>query len=485
MMPVQRGTRGDAISRAILFADHAQHRAHPVDLLDVAERVDRRPQVRLACLVRDQDQPGVVVDAPLLHRLDRHAVATELGRDRRQHARTVRDLHRQVELGADLVDRDDGLGRERPDDRALATLHDVLGRVDEVAEDRRRGRRAAGAAAVQHELADRVTFDEDRVERVAYRRQWMTGRHHGRVHSDRDPPVVLFRDGQQLHDVPQLGGGGDVVRRQRGDPFAVHVVGPDARAERDRRDDRSLRRGVEALDVGGGIRFREPQALSFRERVVERRTSVCHGGQDEVCGAVDDAEHPPDPVAGKRLAERTDERNAAADRRFEEDVDPRTLRRLEQLATVRGDELLVGGDDRLAPEQCLDDEGAGGLDAAHDLHDDVDVGITRDRHRVVGEAARADGQASVSTEIADRDARDFERNARPRFDDVGVLVDEAHERAPDVPASQDSDPNSILHHDAFCSISSRAARSSKVSRRTTTRARAFRTNSTGGRGTRL
>ena len=70
-----------------------------------------------------------------------------------------------------------------------------------------------------------------------------------------------------------------------------------------------------------------------------------------------------------------------ADRRLEQDVDARALGGLEQLAPVRGEQLLVGGDDRLAAHQRLDDQRAGRLDAADDLDDDVDVGIADHRAR--------------------------------------------------------------------------------------------------------
>ena len=56
-----------------------------------------------------------------------------------------------------------------------------------------------------------------------------------------------------------------------GDALAVDVAGDHRRAERDRGDDRGLGRGVEALDVGGGVGFGEAEALRLGERVGERR----------------------------------------------------------------------------------------------------------------------------------------------------------------------------------------------------------------------
>jgi hypothetical protein len=47
--------------------------------------------------------------------------------------------------------------------------------------------------------------------------------------------------------------------------------------------------------------------------------------------------------------------------------------------------------------------------------------------------------------VPNRDARDLQRDARARFDDVRVIVDETHERAADVAAPEDPDPNPVLH----------------------------------------
>jgi hypothetical protein len=197
---------------------------------------------------------------------------------------------------------------------------------------------------------------------------------------------------------------------------------------------------------------------------------VGHAGEDVIGGAVDDAHHPADAVTGERLAQRPDQRDATTDRGLEEDVDARALGRLEQLPTMGGDELLVGGDDRLAAHQRLDDEAAGGLDAADDLDHDVDVGVVDHGGGVVGEAASRQRQSPILGEVVDRDARDLERHAGPGLDHVGVVVDEAHERATHVTAAEQSDPYRTFHRPQSPSpATSRATRSANVSRRTTSR----------------
>ena len=94
----------------------------------------------------------------------------------------------------------------------------VLGRVDEISEHRARRGTPAGAAPQQHELPDRLAFDEHRVERPAHRRQRVAVRDHRRVHAHADRAVVFLADRQQLHRVPELGRGRDVFGRDVRDP---------------------------------------------------------------------------------------------------------------------------------------------------------------------------------------------------------------------------------------------------------------------------
>ena len=77
------------------------------------------------------------------------------------------------------------------------------GHPDEVAHHRGGGGVPAGAAAVQHQLAHRVAFDEHRVERLAHRGERVLNRDHGGVHSYRDLTVEGLHDGEELHDVTQ------------------------------------------------------------------------------------------------------------------------------------------------------------------------------------------------------------------------------------------------------------------------------------------
>ena len=79
--------------------------------------------------------------------------------------------------------------------------------------------------------------------------------------------VEALGDREQLHDVAEPLGGGDVVGGDLADALVVHVAGDHPDAERDRRDDRRLRAGVVPLDVRGGITLGVPEALRLGECV--------------------------------------------------------------------------------------------------------------------------------------------------------------------------------------------------------------------------
>ena len=81
----------------------------------------------------------------------------------------------------------------------------------------------------------------------------------------------------------------------------VHVGGGDRRVEGQRGEDRRLRRGVEAVDVGRGIGLRVAEVGGLRQGLGEARTGLGHAGQDVVGGAVHDADDATDLVAGERL----------------------------------------------------------------------------------------------------------------------------------------------------------------------------------------
>src|SRR5439155_18040577 len=116
--------------------------------------------------------------------------------------------------------------------------------LDQVSHHRGGTRVAASAAPVEHELADLRALDEHGVEAVAHRRERVVRRDHRRVHAHRHLVLVTLGDGQQLHDVPELPGAGDVLGRHIEDALAVDVAGDKGNVEGDGGQDGGLGGGV-------------------------------------------------------------------------------------------------------------------------------------------------------------------------------------------------------------------------------------------------
>ncbi len=275
----------------------------------------------------------------------------------------------------------------------------------------------------------------------------MVDRHHRRVHADADLAGidVTLDDAEQLDDVAEAVCDGDLGTGDAADALVVHVAGDDLGAEGDRGDDRRLRSGVEALDVGGRVALGEPEALRLGERrgvvgLSPTGDGVGHLREDEVGGAVDDAEHAADRFAVQALAERPHDRDATGDGRFEQQVTPGRVGRRVQLGTDVGEQLLVGRDDRLAVRERIEDQLAGRLDAADRFDDEVDVRIGHHRVDVTGEHAVGELDVAGRRQVAHGDPGDLEAQAGAALDGGRLRLDELHECSPHVPASENPDP---------------------------------------------
>ena len=97
------------------------------------------------------------------------------------------------------------------------------------------------------------------------------------------------------------------------------------------------------------------------------------------------------------------DRDAARDGRLEEQVEPRRVGRLEQLAPLVREQLLVGGDHPLAVREGPEQQLLRRLDAAEDLDDDVDPGVVDDGHAVDGERLARLRHVARPLEVADGD----------------------------------------------------------------------------------
>ena len=198
------------------LADDAEHAAHPVHRLVLAQLVDGGEQVTLAGHVGEEDQPGLLGQPDLLHGPDGDVVVAEDLGHGGQDAGPVGHVHAQVEGRAHVVLRTHRRARALRRRRGRAGEQVARG-VDEVAEHGARGRPAPGAAPVEHELAAHRALDEHGVEGAAHRGQRMRLRDHGRVHPDRElgTAVDQLGDGEELDRVAEAAGVGDVRRADR------------------------------------------------------------------------------------------------------------------------------------------------------------------------------------------------------------------------------------------------------------------------------
>ncbi len=251
------------------------------------------------------------------------------------------------------------------------------------------------------------------------------------MHPRRDAALGVLGDADQFDDVSEVRGERHVDRGEFFDAFVIDVVEPDPGAEREGSEDGGLRSGVRSGDVGGGVRFGVTEFLRFGESVAVVRPVVGHAAEDEVGRAVDDAEYPVDGFAGQRLRQRPDDRNAAADGRFEEQWDAAAFGRCDQLGPPGGDEL--------ARFECCEDQIARQVPAPHQFDDELDVGIGDDAHQVVGDDAVLEVERPRLAQVSHGNPQDPQIETGFRSDCRPVVHETGDERAPDGPRSEDPD----------------------------------------------
>ena len=118
-----------------------------------------------------------------------------------------------------------------------------------------------------------------------------------------------------------------------------------------------------------------------------------------------------DALARERLAQRSHQRDAAGDRRLEQQVDARRLGRVEQLLAEVREQLLVGGDTGLPDFSAVRiSRRAGSMPPMTSTTTSI-VGIGHDRLGVVGEHARGEHDVAFLGDVVHRDPCDLELHA--------------------------------------------------------------------------
>ena len=235
-----------------------------------------------------------------------------------QDAQAILDLQTDLVAGvrrARIEDRQvgvDGLARGVPTEGA------VMRRSNEVGQDRRGRGGTARALAVEHESARGLALDKDRVEGAVNGGKRVIGGNLGGVNTHGDALAAVLADAalgdcQELDGVADASGLLHVLLGDAGDTLDGDVVDADARVERQGCQDGALGRGVEALDVCGGVGLGETEVLRLLESILVAQALGAHRVQDEVGRAVDDAHDGRDAVAGEGLTQAVDDGDGARD----------------------------------------------------------------------------------------------------------------------------------------------------------------------------
>ena len=193
----------------------------------------------------------------------------------------------------------------------------TAGNIADVGEDAGGGRMRARPPPLEHDVADKIALNGDRVVNAIDIGNGGALAHQRRMHALLDAIVGFHGDAQELDPIAEVVGVGDVGARDVLDAFDIDRFNVRHRAEGQRCQDRQLVRGVETADIEGRIGLRVAQLLRFLQHVGELAALAGHLGENVIAGAVEDAEYALDAVAGEALAQGLDDGNAAGDRGLE------------------------------------------------------------------------------------------------------------------------------------------------------------------------
>ena len=253
-----------------------------------------------------------------------------------------------------------------------------------------------------------------------------------------DLVVEERRSTDEPHDHLELASGRREAGRELLEPAIVHVRKRDARAERDRREDRHLRRRVGAGDVLRRIGLGEPEPLRLGEGVRVRRPTL-HLREDEVRRPVHDPEDAVHVRRDERLPQRLDHGNRAAHAGLEPQLDTRSRRGGEELRAALRDQLLVGGHDRLTRTEQLEDVRSGRLEPAHHLGDDADRRVVAHGCELGRQDVGSRVEAALECRVADERAHDAQPVPGRALDVVRVLDEQPVDRGADRPVAEKAD----------------------------------------------
>ena len=266
---------------------------------------------------------------------------------------------------------------------------------------------------------------------------WVNARGHGFLSG-----LVLeaFADGQQLDRGIHCLGRVDVIDRDLTDAFGVNIVAGHTSMEGDGSQDCCLTGGIEAVHVGGRIRFCIAQLRSLGEHLLIGGATVVHRIQDEVGGSVDDAHHGIHLVASQRTTQRTDQWDRRGHSSFEEQIYSRLVRSSGELVCVGCNERLVRGHYGLTGLQCGKHDLTWVINATDDFNNQINVIALCQAQGIVSEQIRRNAWTRL-VDIAYGHAANFQTTANAGGELIAALFDQTHDFRADSAQTQQCNTN--------------------------------------------
>ena len=214
------------------------------------------------------------------------------------------------------------------------------------------------------------------------------------------------------------------------------VIDADAGVESERGKNGALGGRVEALDVRGRVGLGETEILRLLESLLVAEALRAHRVQDEVGRAIHDAHDGRNAVTRKGLAQAVDDGDGTRDGCLVVEVGTIGCGGLVELGAVSRQEGLVTRHDRDALVERTQHEGAGGLDAANQLDDEVHV---FDRlGRVRRQQLSINRSITAGIHIADEDLAHLHFCARASGEILAARLKDANDLATDGSGSKNA-----------------------------------------------
>ena len=252
------------------------------------------------------------------------------------------------------------------------TQHQTTSQRHEVTQNSRSSRSATRAGTVEHQLASVLRLNEHSVERTVHARQRVLTRNQGRVHANvRAVLTLALANSQQLDDVTISIRGSNIISGDGSNALGMHIINGESRVERQRSNNRSLRRGVVALNVSSRVSLRVAELLSLSQCVREGCAGGVHLVKNVVGGAVHDAQNAGHAVTSQGVTQGAQNRDSTRNSSLVGELSAGLISGSLQLHTVLSQQRLVTGDHRLTRLQSTQNASASRLNTAGQLDDHI------------------------------------------------------------------------------------------------------------------